>query len=297
MHRRHIVVSFADRAEVERERDGLARGGMMARGVSGVAAGAECELELVHPAGARLLVPAQAVWGTADGTAFAFRNVTSELRAALAAWCDSRGPDREDDGSEDDAGSSAGDAPLDLAHPGDDESDFPDIVAEEPPSGAHGAEDESEGDTDRPAAATAGHRGPRDRPPLNTHERLRGLSAVEQQRVAREGEASERIVLERLYGKAIWDALLRNPRLTIPEVTHLARMGSMPRPLLELIVGNPAWLQAGQVRRALLGNTRLSPDMVDKVLRAMPRNELRLVATQTIYAAPIRSAARRLMGL
>ena len=132
-------------------------------------------------------------------------------------------------------------------------------------------------------------------PPANVMERLRGLSTTEQLRVAREGTQTERVVLERIYGKAVWDALLHNAHLTVPEVARLARMGTMPRPLLELIVASPAWLQAPQVRRALLGNPRLAPDMVQKVLALLPREELKLVPQNTAYPAPVRMAAKAMV--
>ncbi len=135
----------------------------------------------------------------------------------------------------------------------------------------------------------------RDKAPLNVHERLRGLSGAAQMKVAREGEIHERIVLERLYGKAVWDALLRNPRLTHPEVARIARMGALPRPQLELILANPGWLCSPQVRRALLANPRLSREMVLKVLRATPKHELKLVPKQTAYPAGVRQVARRLL--
>ena len=41
-----------------------------------------------------------------------------------------------------------------------------------------------------------------------------------------------------MYGKNVWEALLRNPRLTAPEVARIARMGQLPRPLIEIIVGS-----------------------------------------------------------
>jgi len=129
-------------------------------------------------------------------------------------------------------------------------------------------------------------------PPANLHERLRGLSVAEQLRVAREGSTTERIVLERLYGKIVWEALLRNTRITVPEVARLAKMGTMPRPLLEIIVGSPAWLQVPQVRRALLTNPRLSPDMVQRVLLLLPRDELQLVPQITAYPTAVRMAAK-----
>lgn len=136
-----------------------------------------------------------------------------------------------------------------------------------------------------------------ERVPLNAHERLRGLTVAEQLKVAREGEINERMVLERLYGKTVWEALLRNPRVTLPEVTRIARMGALPRPQLELIVGTAAWLTSGQVRRALLQNHRLTREMVEKVLRATPKHELKLIPKQTAYSSGVRDAARRLLGV
>jgi hypothetical protein len=135
---------------------------------------------------------------------------------------------------------------------------------------------------------------PQEEPPTHLHERLRGLSVVEQLRVARDGPLTERILLERLYGKTVWEALLRNSRVTVPEVARLARMGTMPRPLLELILGNPSWLQVPQIRRALLSNPRLSPDMVQRVLLLLPRDELQLVPQITAYPAAVRMAAKGL---
>jgi hypothetical protein len=150
-----------------------------------------------------------------------------------------------------------------------------------------------------PAAPAAGEEEEEEREvaaPSSVQERLRGLSVVEQLRAAREGDHAERVVLERLYGKIVWETLLRNPRITVPEVSRLARMGTMPRPLLELILGNPAWLQVPQVRRALLSNPRLSQDMVHKVLQLLSREELKLVPQITAYPGSVRMAARGLLG-
>ncbi len=131
--------------------------------------------------------------------------------------------------------------------------------------------------------------------PINVHERLRGLTVAGQLKVAREGEVTERMALERIYGKGVWEALLRNPRVTMPEVARIANMGSLPVPLVELIVANGAWLANPSVRRGLLGNPRLGADAAVKVLRAMPRGELALVPKQTTYSQQIREAARRLL--
>jgi hypothetical protein len=126
------------------------------------------------------------------------------------------------------------------------------------------------------------------------HGHLHGLPLTEQLRFAREGNQQERIVVERLYGKTVWETLLKNSRLSIQEVVRIARMGSLPRPLIELIVSNPSWIANAQLRRGLLTNPRLGREQVVKVLRAMPRAELKLVPRQSIYGSTVREAARKL---
>ena len=136
-----------------------------------------------------------------------------------------------------------------------------------------------------------------DREPIakNVYERLRNLPIAQQLKMAREGELAERIALERLYGKTVWEALLRNPRITPPEIARIARMGQLPRPLLELIAGTTAWLRAPEVRRALLINPRLPADVSGRILRLLPKHELKLLPTQTAYPMSVRMAARTLL--
>jgi hypothetical protein len=131
--------------------------------------------------------------------------------------------------------------------------------------------------------------------PKNVYERLRGLNLAQQHKVAREGELSERIALERIYGKTVWELLLRNPRITGPEVARIARKGNLPRPQLEFIVGNSAWLGVPEIRRALLANPRLSAEVIPRVLRHLPKAELKLATTQLAYPALVREAARRML--
>ncbi len=129
----------------------------------------------------------------------------------------------------------------------------------------------------------------------NAQERVRNLSSTEQQKVARTGELPDRVALERLYGKAVWETLLLNPKLTPPEVLRIARMAALPMPLLEIIVANRAWLGSPQIRRALLTNRRLTKDMVSAILRLTPKSELKLMHKQTVYPAVVREAAAKLL--
>lgn len=131
---------------------------------------------------------------------------------------------------------------------------------------------------------------------LNRHEQLRQMSLAEQLKIARAGDLNDRVALERHVGKPVWEALLGNPRLTVVEVARIAKKGTAPRPLIEQIVDHAAWLQNGLVRRALLSNPKLTLEGIAKVLRVMPRPELKLIEKQTGYPTAVRDAARKLMG-
>ena len=72
-------------------------------------------------------------------------------------------------------------------------------------------------------------------------------------------------------------------------------MGSLPRPLVEVIVGNGGWLQIPEVRRALLTNPRLGVDHITKILRLLPKHELKMAASQTAYPFGVRDVAKRLL--
>ena len=127
-------------------------------------------------------------------------------------------------------------------------------------------------------------------------DRIRGLSHTEQQKVATGGGMQERIVLERTFGANVWESLLGNARLTIPEVAKIARKGTLPRPLVETIAGHPSWMAAPEVQRALLGNPRVTAAIIGKILGSMSRSELTLVPQQTAYPQGVRMQARKLLG-
>ena len=131
--------------------------------------------------------------------------------------------------------------------------------------------------------------------PLNVHERVRGLNLQQQIKLALHGEISERMVLERIYGKTVWEHLLRNPRITGPEVARIARMGQLPRPQIETICNNGGWLQIPEVRRALLSHPRLGTDQIIRILRLLPKHELKLAMMQSAYPAAVREQARRMV--
>ena len=166
-------------------------------------------------------------------------------------------------------------------------------LAQAPTASDPALEPPAEGDGDDDKDADEGDATP-DKP-KNLQDRLRGLTLAQQVRKANSSDPSTRIILERMYGKNVWEALLRNSRLTAPEVARLARMGALPRIQLENIVNNGAWIQIPEVRRALLTNPRLGTDQIMRVLRLMPKHELKVAATTTAYTHAVRDAAKRMI--
>lgn len=132
--------------------------------------------------------------------------------------------------------------------------------------------------------------------PATLMKRLRALPQHEVYKLARRGNQAERIALERIYGKGVWETLLRNPNLSPPEVARIARMGTLPKPLIDVIVDHAGWLSKSLVRRALLSNPRLTGRALNKVLRALPKSELKVVPQQRAYPYRVREAAKRLIG-
>ncbi len=249
-----------------------------------------CEL-LVRTGRGELVVAARVVF-VAPGTGAGLELVGfgPELRGQLSALLEPAAPSAPVVAAVDD------EPPLELLEL----EDLP------PPATADGAGGEIGADADANADAGAGADANADagaddaeetagRPAFKSiHERLRGLTIAEQLKHAHSADPSERMALERLYGKAVWEALLRNPRLTAPEVARIGRMGTLPRPLIEVILGNAGWLQIPEVRRALLSNPRLGPDQIQRILRLMPKHELKVASTSTAYPHAVRDAAKRM---
>jgi hypothetical protein len=320
VRRSTVVIELADNAQFTRD---LSAGGVFVAGCT-LRIAEECDL-VVCGANDQIVLPARVVYVDEQrGAGLELIGFSTEMRARLAELEPVAPQELEflDDPAIDE-GLLDGPAPGEPAAPEDDLAlgglhelvplidlealdDAGDDDLALPRSGGDGGDaDEIEGYAgDRDADLTSADTLPSDagdpREPgrttrrfaRNVHDRLRGLSLAAQLKVAVSGELHERIVLERLYGKNVWETLLRNPRLTAPEVSRIARYGSLPRMLLEIIVGNNAWLQIPEVRRALLSNPRLATDQIMKVLRLTPKHEVKLAAIQTAYPYAVREAAK-----
>ena len=130
----------------------------------------------------------------------------------------------------------------------------------------------------------------------NLYDRVRRLTPRERETMARQGALHERVALERVWGGAVWEALLQNPQLSAGEVAQIAKNASLPTTLVSALVANAGWLAKSEVQRALLANPRVSGAQLDRVLRALPKTELARLAEQSGVRPQVKAAARRLLG-
>jgi hypothetical protein len=287
-----LRMSFADRALLANEiEQSLRCGRAFLSQPSPVPVLSDCVLVLVHPEhGGELRLPAQVVMTNEHGTGLSLTTLTAEHMLELSAFADSAAPVAvitlppsaavgEDGPPETEADSDVQD-PLSDGDEGLDSLEGLDFPRCDEQDLEYGGEHSS-----RPIELQNESR----------QERLRHLSPAEQLKVARRGELADRLAVERMYGKQVWEALLQNPRLTIPEVAKIARKGTVPKPLLDIIVDNSGWIKADAVRRALLTNPKVGTDSVMKLLRLTSKHELKLIEKGTAYGASVREAARKLL--
>jgi hypothetical protein len=267
-----LVLGFDDHAALEREHaQNLAQGRAFVPGATGLALFSPCRLVVQHPSGQTLELACEVVnvleEGPLQGVALQLTDQSEEARARLAAFVGEPGANAND------------------GRPDEDEpDDWEDATTGELPTDEAEDDEEATGD---------------EREPLNLVKerqlRLRNLDVAERINVARGPSMQDRILLERIYGALVWETLLRNPKITVPEVARIAKKGTISRPMVDLIVENEHWIHQSVVRRALLSNPRLSPDNATKVLRTLPHRELKLVPKQKAYPAIVRAAAQRLL--
>jgi len=254
----------------EDHQQNLRKGRAFVLAATGPAERQPCRLALVHPSGAVLVLEAEVVWVKREapgaGVGVQVRDWNDAAREALRLFVET-----------------AAAAPL-VATPAPQAEPAP--PAEPPGEDAEPTVDDAEPRSER--------RRPEDAAPRNLYERIRGLSLRERETMARQGTLPERIALERTFGSVVWEGLLQNPLLTPPEVAKIAKNGSLPRPVVAVVVQNAGWLKNPEVQRALLGNPRVSGADLDRVLRLMTRADLDRVASLTAYRSEVRQAAKKL---
>lgn len=275
-----VRMCFADQDTLRRDFEtDLQHGRAFVHGAHGVCALDDCVLILVHPDDQReLQLSAQAVFvggEPAPAVGVQMRPFDAEIAQRVRGFV---------------FAAEAADEPA----PAVAESEQQDESSEpSPEASADDAAPEAESELEADACEEGSNSDVQQQP--SRQERLRKLNQTQQQKMARSGSLNDRVMLERIYGRNVWESLLHNPKLSIPEVATIARKGSVPRPLLEFIVENNTWISAPIVRRALLGNPRVNAEAILKLLRLTPKHELKTIHKTTTYSTQVRDAARKVL--
>ena len=104
---------------------------------------------------------------------------------------------------------------------------------------------------------------------------IQKLGSTQRLKLGEEGDLVERTLLYRMYGKMMFEALLRNPRISEVEVAKLAKLGTIASNQLLIIARKGDWVRAERIRNALLGNPRLPLAAAQKILQTLSKHELR----------------------
>jgi hypothetical protein len=298
-----------DRTALEQEHaENFAHGRAFVSGVSGYELFTPCRLVIEHPDnGQQCDVDVEVVMVLDEGIALQFRDRSSDELERVNTFI-SNGGDADNHNA--DALADFHEWEVDLVGDAEPESAFelgPEADLEFGPEGEIEAEtdadvnaptateQELEADTEAGSDDDQTSSSGAFNPVLDRQQRLRKIDICERMRIAHGSNMDQRILLERIYGAGVWEALLHNPKITVPEVARIAKKGTISRPLIDFIADNQAWVNQSIVRRALLGNPRLGPESALKVLRTLPQRELKMVPHQRGYPAIVRSAAAKLI--
>jgi hypothetical protein len=106
---------------------------------------------------------------------------------------------------------------------------------------------------------------------------IRALSVTERVALALKADLMERRILMQENNSKINEFLLRNVRITEPEVAFMARNASIPMQNLLAIAGNRPWMSHEAVRGAILTNPRTPAAMVmDMIPTLSPQDLLKM---------------------
>lgn len=127
-------------------------------------------------------------------------------------------------------------------------------------------------------------------------DRMRGLSQMEKLLLAIKADRTERALLLQDSDPRVLLSLLRNPRLTVEEVTRIAKSSTLNFQIADVILKAGQWMGSLDVRLALIHNSRTPPAFALRILPTLPDSDVRAVARAGTSMALKTAALRRLQG-
>jgi hypothetical protein len=127
-------------------------------------------------------------------------------------------------------------------------------------------------------------------------DRVRTLSQMEKILLAIRADRAERAVLVQDNDPRVLLSVLRNPRLTIDEVTRIAKSSFLNFQIVDVIMKAGQWTASLDVRLALIHNSKTPQAVALRILPTLPDSEVRSIARAGTNTALKQAALRRLQG-
>lgn len=140
------------------------------------------------------------------------------------------------------------------------------------------------------AAATPS---PRAHQPLTLDRRIAGMSVSEKVQMALHGNREERQFMMKERAGVIQASLVRNPKMSLDEITALARLPHLAPDAAEAMSQHPSHGASPQVALALVRNPRTPVPIAIALVAKLSPADLRGLAKGLNVRAPIQQAARK----
>lgn len=131
-------------------------------------------------------------------------------------------------------------------------------------------------------------------PETGTWDRIRGLSQNEKILLASKADRAERAVMIQDNDPRVLLSVLRNPRLTIDEVTRIANSSFLNYQIADVIMKTSQWMGSLDVRLGLIRNPKTPQAFALRILPTLPEAEVRAIARAGTSMALKQAALRQL---
>ncbi|MGF1509557.1 MAG: hypothetical protein ACFB9M_08665 [Myxococcota bacterium] len=132
---------------------------------------------------------------------------------------------------------------------------------------------------------------------LPIRQRLRRMTMEEKINLALSGDREMRMALAGDTNRAIHPYLLKNAKITINEIAHLARLPTTNPDVLERIADNPQYIQNSAVVKSLVFNPKTSISTSVRLLDRLPRGDLIALSKRTTMHHRLVMAAKKKLGV
>lgn len=131
--------------------------------------------------------------------------------------------------------------------------------------------------------------------PQSKFQMLQELPIAEKIKMALTGDKEWRGLLVKEANRMVAAAVLKNPRVTDPEVVNVARNRTASEELIRIILLNREWMKHYEVKKALVEHPRTPLQKSMKLMENLIEKDLKVLAKSRNVSQPLVNNARRLL--